>query len=70
MFTTDYCTVCAMPDCEGIPASIGEWIVEAKIWIEGHEYAVKNTIKGLTGSGEQRRIVGFGIDQAARSYGD
>jgi hypothetical protein len=54
LFTADYCTACANKDCGGITALVAEATVEAKIWIEGREYAVENNIQGLAEDRERR----------------
>jgi hypothetical protein len=47
LFTTDYCTACAVSDCGEIGALVSEARVDATMWIKGREYTAGNTIKGL-----------------------
>lgn len=60
MLAVDYCTACAAGDPRygGIGAAVGEEIVDAKMWIEGREYAAENTIKGLSIDAERRGAYG------------
>ena len=60
LITFPYCTACAgeqTGEPPGVAAAlVGESVVEAKIWIDGREYEVKNTIKGLSADAETRGV--------------